>query len=182
MRFVDILDNERLWSVFYDGDSEDILSATLSNWINPSFLRRFFTDNAADLCNYFHITNLDQAIYDTVADAVKMSCLILDISPEANLDEIFRPLENYRANEMILSREKAKGERTAGHPSWLRLYAIKLEKNTYLITGGAIKLTHRMNEREHTLEELRKLETVRNHLIDNGVTDLDALQSYNEEQ
>ena len=30
---------------------------------------------------------------------------------------------------------------------------MKLEQNTYLITGGAIKLTRTMEEREHTLAE-----------------------------
>ena len=180
MRFVDVLNNGKLWSVVYDGDSLDILTSTLSEWINPIALRRFFTENAADLANFFHITNLDQAIYDTVTDAVGLSCLILDISPDAQLDKLFRPLENYRANEMLLSREKAKGGRVSGHPSWLRLYAIKIEKNTYLITGGAIKLTCRMDERSHTLKELTKLEQVRSYLLEKGITDIDALNTSEE--
>lgn len=37
------------------------------------------------------------------------------------------------------------------HPSWLRLYAIKLEPGCYIITGGAIKLTRTMEERQHKL-------------------------------
>jgi hypothetical protein len=45
----------------------------------------------------------------------------------------------------------------------------------YLITGGAIKLTHTMQERSHTLKELERMEMVRNHLIDNGVIDWDGL-------
>jgi len=57
----------------------------------------------------------------------------------------------------------------------LRLYALKLEKGVYLITGGEIKLTHTMQERSHTLKELERMEMVRNHLIDNGVTDWDGL-------
>lgn len=48
----------------------------------------------------------------------------------------------------------------------------KLEKNIYLITGGAIKLTFTMQKRSHTLKELEKM--VRNYLIDNGVTDLEG--------
>ena len=46
----------------------------------------------------------------------------------ANLDELFRPLENQRIREMILSREKAKGKRQSTHSSWLRIYAIKLDE------------------------------------------------------
>ena len=35
-----------------------------------------------------------------------------------------------------------------------------------------------MEERSHTLEELAKLERVRNYLLDNGVYDLDSFNDY----
>ena len=79
---------------------------------------------------------------------------------------------------MLLGKEKAKGEGVRNHPSWLRLYAIRFEPNSYLITGGAIKLTRTMQEREHTLNELQRLEMVRNMLISEGVTDLDGFSDY----
>lgn len=77
---------------------------------------------------------------------------------------------------MLLSREKAKGKRQSSHNSWLRIYAIKLDKGIYLITGGAIKLTHLMSEREHTLNELKKMEMVRNYLLDSGIVDADGIK------
>lgn len=181
MKFEDILNNGKLWSVVYDGNEEDILTRTLSNWINIDFLTKFFTENIEDLDKYFKITNIDEAIYDTVADAASLSCLILDANPMANLDMLFRPLEPSRYSEMTLSREKAKGKRVSGHPSWLRLYAIKLDKGVFLVTGGAIKLTHLMDERQHTLEELKRMEQVRNYLLDSGVIDNEGLIEYNSE-
>ena len=45
-----------------------------------------------------------------------------------------------------------------------------------MVTVGAIKLTHLMAEREHTLNELRKMEMVRNYLLDNGVRDADGIK------
>ena len=176
MRFEDILHNGRLWAVVYDGDSQDILTKTFADWLDTSFLEEFFSRNIKDLETYFHITDLDQAIYDTIADAASLSCLILDIRPDANLDRVFRPLDNQRFREMLLSKEKAKGKRTTAHGSWLRIYAIKLEKGTYLITGGAIKLTRLMAEREHTLNELKRMEMVRNYLLDNGIIDADGIK------
>lgn len=176
MRFEDILRDGRLWAVVYDGDTQDALAKTFASWLDPGFLEDFFSRNSKDLETYFHITNLDIAIYDTVADAASLSCLILDIRPEANLDILFRPLENHRIHEMLLAREKAKGKRTTTHDSWLRIYAIRLEKGIYLITGGAIKLTHRMSDREHTLQELKKMEMVRNYLLDNGIIDADGIK------
>ena len=93
---------------------------------------------------------MDIAIYDTIVDAEQMESLILDINEDESLDELFRPLENLRSSEMVLGKEKAKGIRNK-HSSWLRLYALRLQANYYIITGGAIKLTPTMQEREHTL-------------------------------
>ena len=107
---------------------------------------------------------------------------MLDISPDADLDTLFQHLENNRFSEMLLGREKAKGQRLS-RPSWLRIYAIKMDSGVYLVTGGAIKLTATMSERSHTMEELAKLERVRNYLIDNGVFDTEGLIDYtNNEQ
>ena len=60
--------------------------------------------------------------------------------------------------------------------NYLKSFWVKkrFQKNSYLITGGAIKLTRTMQEREHTLAELQKLEQVRNFLISEGAFDLDG--------
>lgn len=67
------------------------------------------------------------------------------------------------------------------HKSWLRLYAIKLSVGIYIITGGAIRLTRTMQEREHTLQELEKMEKVRNFLIREQVFDEDSFTYYQQE-
>lgn len=172
MKFEDVLGNERLWAVVYDGDTQNILKKVFDQWGDLDYLEAFFRENVLDLRSYFKITDLDEAIFRTIEDANQMKSVILDIKPDADLDQYFRPLENGRYREILLSKEKAKG---LIRPSWLRLYALKFEANLYLITGGTIKLTRTMNERAHTLQELVKLETVRNYLIERGVCDLDGL-------
>lgn len=181
MTFDKILDNNTLWSVRYDGDDDNALRQVFSQWNDLEWLVTFFTENINDLETYFKITDLNQAIYDTLDDSNELECLILDISPEANLDHLFRPLENSRTAEMKLGKEKARLQKQNSHPSWLRLYAIKLEKGCYIITGGAIKLTKTMQERTHTLLELRKMEQVRNYLLENGVIDADAFSDFLDE-
>ena len=79
---------------------------------------------------------------------------------------------------MLLGKEKARLRNTHRHASWLRIYAIKLEPGIYIITGGAIKLTRTMQEREHTLVELARMEKVRNFLLDNDIVDLDSFNDY----
>lgn len=115
---------------------------------------------------------------NTIDDNHRIQCLILDITPEADLDNFFRPLDNSRTHEMLLGKEKAKIKERPQHASWLRIYAIKLEPGCYIITGGAIKLTRTMQERNHTLKELHKMEEVRNYLISNQAIDTDGFVDF----
>lgn len=181
MTFDKILPDNRLWAVRYDGNTDNALQLVFNQWNDPEWLWDFFTENISDLDTYFKITEVDQAIYDTMEDSNKLECLILDISPDANLDLLFRPLENHRTVEMLLGKEKARIQNRKEHISWLRLYAIKLEPGHYIITGGAIKLTHAMSEREHTLRELTKMEKVRNLLIEQGIVDTEGFRDYTNE-
>lgn len=178
MKFDKILDNNTLWAVRYDGANDNVLHEVFSQWNDPEWLVNFFLNNISDLKDYFKITDINKAIYDTIDDADKLQCLILDLSPEADLDTIFRPLHNSMSSEVLLSKEKARIQERTKHSSWLRIYAIKLEPGCYIITGGAIKLTRTMQEREHTLEELRKIEKVRQFLIDGNVCDRDGFTDY----
>ena len=175
MEFDDVSGEGRLWAVRYDGMPDNILYCTFHDWLDLEWLECFFREHAVDLWQYFSIIDVDQAIMDTFSDSIRIQRLILELSPDTDLDALFRPLDNNRTAEMVLGMEKAKGFRTSGHPSWLRLYALKLEPQAYVITGGAIKLTHTMSERKHTLNELQKMEQVRCFLIENGVVDLDGM-------
>jgi len=63
----------------------------------------------------------------------------------------------------------------------LRIYAIKLETGRYVITGGAIKLTATMQEREHTLKELQHLNQVRDFLKTQGISDYEGFKEISNE-
>lgn len=181
MTYDKITEDGRLWSAHYAENEKNALETVFDQWENPVWLEQFFLANINDLNSYFKITDVNQAIFDTLLDRERLQCLILDISPDANLDELFRPLENGRISEMLLGKEKARIRNRPNHASWLRLYAIKLEPGIYIITGGAIKLTRTMQEREHTLRELTKMESVRNDLIAQNVVDADSFVDYLQE-
>ena len=178
MTFDIITEDERLWAVKYEGCADNALYMLFEQWNDVSWLREFFKANIDDLTSYFKITDVNEAIYDTLEDSEKLQCLIMDISPDADLDKLFRPLENSRVKEMLLGKEKARLKDLNKHASWLRIYAIKLTAGIYVITGGAIKLTRTMQEREHTLLELQKMERVRRFLLENNVIDKDAFTDY----
>lgn len=66
MTFDRILDNNTLWAVRY-GDAEDnALQQLFSQWNDPEWLVEFFLANMSDLESYFKITDVNQAIYDTI--------------------------------------------------------------------------------------------------------------------
>lgn len=178
MTFDDITGDGRLWAVRYDGANDNELFRLFDQWNDVMWLRNFFKENINDLSAYFKITDINQAISDTIDDSEILEGVILDISPEANLDLIFRPLSNNRTIAEMLEKMKARGERTNRHDSWLRIYAIRLADGKYIITGGAIKLTATMQERPHTQAELDKIEKVRRFLLDKGIVDDDGFIDY----
>ncbi|PZQ91008.1 MAG: hypothetical protein DI548_02535, partial [Flavobacterium johnsoniae] len=90
-----------------------------------------------------------------------------------NLSDYFMPLTNNVIGE--LEKDKAKG---LAKNSWLRIYAIRVDKNLFVICGGGIKLTKTMNEREHLQKELEKLEITRLYLLNEEDDELDFMTSY----
>ena len=83
---------------------------------------------------------------------------------------------------MELTRQKARNWECERHDSWLRIYAIRLEPNVYVVTGGAIKLTRAMQDKEHTMIELNKLNKCKEFLKRNGVFDKDSFIDLNMEE
>lgn len=96
MTFDDITGDGRLWAVRYDRTSENELFRLFDQWNDVVWLRKFFKENINDLSAYFKITDINQAISDTIDDSEILEGVILDISPDADLDLIFRPLSNNR--------------------------------------------------------------------------------------
>ena len=79
----------------------------------------------------------------------------------------FRPLqelESRKSKLLPLHKGKIPGNS-------LRIYAIRIESDCFLITGGAIKMSQRMQDPPDTARELAKLQEVRSFLIGQGVFD-----------
>ena len=175
MKFARIIDGfDHLWAVKEQDKEADELTILFRNWTNGEYLLDFFMENMEDLRNFFHIERIDEAVNDTFEDAEALQELVLEIPYTQYLDELFKPLDITDNRTRELSREKARNWNRARHASWLRIYAIRLEPNVYIVTGGAIKLTRTMQEREHTARELQKLNLCKAFLKANGVFDRDS--------
>ncbi len=128
MTFDKILEDKRLWAVKYDGEDSNCFDMLFSTWYDMSWLRSFFQENLADLSSFFHITDVYEAVMDTIDEAKRLECVMMDITPDANLDLLFKHLENSRFSEMTLGREKAYGEGSYRHQSWLRIMPLRLSR------------------------------------------------------
>ncbi len=155
-----------LYSLAYDNQVHEF-RRLFTLWIEDlAFLDSFFDDNSKDLeSGYWGAITIEEAIHRTRFMAIKLRQKFKDLlASNQPLETLFRPLNNNQYQEKALSKEKSK-------EGWLRIYAIRISTNTYVITGGAIKLTLKMNEATHLKTELQKLTIAKSYLIDEGLTD-----------
>jgi hypothetical protein len=157
---------------FHFSDKEfDALESTFDDWENPLFLLEFFTDNQADLKGAYTI---EEAIVKTRQEVKKFRKKMLGLANTKphNLNQFFANLYNNEYKVSLLQRQKAK-------QNWLRLYALKItqeeKEDLYVITGGMIKLTHNMEDRNHGELERDKINQCRDYLKTIGVYDIDSL-------
>src|SRR5690606_10528382 len=137
-------------------------------WTDVEWLEAFFEEHRYDL-RYFGRISVEEAVLDTLDDADDLFEHIQELANgRGGLEHAFKNLENNEYRAIELSKRKAKGLR---HKSWLRIYAIKIDTDIFLITGGAIKLTNRTEERAHTKRELAKLQRCKSFLEENVIVD-----------
>ena len=92
-----------------------------------------------------------------------------------NLSTAFQPLRDLDYTQTLLQQVKAK---TKIKKKWLRIYAIKIGPNTFIVTGGAIKLVGKMKEKNHLLKEKQKLDDIKYYLKEEGILDQDNFEVY----
>ncbi|WP_232319749.1 hypothetical protein [Prosthecochloris sp. HL-130-GSB] len=162
-----------IYSVHYDQESSHELDRLFDAWSDVEYLQAFFEENKDDLCGgYYACMSVDKAVERTLDDAESLEDYLEELTEEASynpqqaLESLFEPLRDtdFRLVRFQESKVKRCGFKRS---TWLRLYAIRINSNRYVITGGAIKLTKKMQDREHTRKELDKLQQVKNFLVAN---------------
>ena len=177
--FVNKDTNEGLYAVRYEEGALDEWERIFDNWNNTNFVISYLITNEEALQDdYFQHYTIDDLVTKVHEEADK---LIADFVRETNIDmeTLFKPLDpkhiNFDAND-VLQKAKAVIDDNENYPQpILRVYAIRLTEKTFIITGGAIKLTHFMESHHDTRDELQKLEKVRQWLLENGIDTQDDL-------
>ncbi len=165
MRIVSIF-ADKLFAFHYDNEEENELTRLLELWRDTLYIDEFLTENEADIPNNENIDELPYKIID-FADEIDDTLSELANDSSSSLEEFFKPLNNQEYKVVELSRQK-------GREKYLRLYALKIYDNCFVITGGAIKFTHLMEDRKHTNDELLKINKCKEYLKNNGVFDDDS--------
>ena len=95
---------------------------------------------------------------------------------EGNLEDFFEPLDSKEKRKVEkLYREECVITKQKGKRYVLRIYALRIDLDTYLITGGAIKWSDKMDGHVDTRNELTKFTDAINYLSENGIFDKDSL-------
>ncbi|WNJ17457.1 hypothetical protein [Pontibacter sp. G13] len=163
----------QLNAVLYPGDETDSFEKTFRTWHDEQHLMAFFEANQWDMPSHWDFnffTNKVEMERESFLDLL----LNRAVSERLPLDLLFKPLRNEEYVERELSLNKARPEIRR---SILRLYALRIDMNCFLITGGAIKVTARMQEAQHTNLELIRLNQARDYLAEQGITDVYLFQA-----
>lgn len=166
-----------LYAFRFPHETENELKKLWIDWSNPEKMNSFLKEHEVDWRKRGY-KNLNQLRLELTFSAQKFEDLLSKScdAEKPTLDELFAALFNSEyKQEMNLSKRKAKN---AKRDNFLRIYALKIDSNCYVITGGALKFTNYMEERPHTQRELDKLEICRNFLRTNGVVDEDSFYDF----
>lgn len=168
-----------------DGSPKNEFKRLFNNWSDVEYLDAFFDKHQSDLKTEFYTDILtENAIERTINEANKLEQKLISIAENGktnnseNLDNLFKPLDNREKSVYPppeYQKNKVYGDE---YKSWLRIYAIRIEENVFIVTGGAIKLVKNMNEREHLINELKKLDKIKQFLIGEGIIDKEGIVEY----
>lgn len=160
--------NEHISVYFEDIDIGNIdeFKRNFELWSNPLYLYDFFERNQSNIKHkYWKGISIKDAARITKQKAFDFEKKLTE--NKTNIESLFLPLDDRTIHFTELNKGKSKYD-------WLRIYAIKIDTNRFLVTGGAIKLTYDMKDHESTRDELKKIEKTKNYLVELGVIDGDS--------
>lgn len=169
MKIIDIF-AKKLYAITYNNDDLDIYNKCIDLWTDVEYVRNFVIEHQKDIKE----KDINDVVKDIISDAENIDDLLYELSntTNRNLSHFFAPLHNSEYQVQLLSRQKGRIHRK----SYTRIYGIKIEPNCFVITGGAIKFTRLMEDRNHTLQELKNIDKVRDYLRDQQIIDQETLQ------
>ena len=164
-------------SVQFDNSTVDEFRKAFNQWQDVEYLEHFFELHKYDLqSGFYNNISIEDAVLRTINESSAFEEYILKIAQKGSKEKettlnniIFRTLNKYETS-LVYQKNKAYG---LVSKSWLRIYAIRISADIFVVSGSAIKLTATMEERLHTKNELDKLKKTAQYLKSIGFEDTD---------
>jgi len=152
---------EQLFAFHYKNEVDNEFNRLMDLWTDVGYLRSFAKKN--------NIGNVNEFTNDILRDAEQIQGFLENLSQNKQpYGFYFEPLQDSERTK-LLAFQKGKIKKNQ-----LRYYAIKLDDECFVITGGAIKMSQTMQEHPDTDRELTKLKAARLFLKRRGVFDEDS--------
>lgn len=165
----------KLLSVQFEPNDCDEFTLAFRNWNDTAYLEDFFETNKNDLQSGFYGNiSVEKAIFSTIEEAtvfeekIRRVAEIGKFKTQSSLqDLVFYPLHK---NDQTYQLQETRAYGTE-NKSWLRVFAVRLSPECFVVSGSAIKLTKAMGDKDHTAIELTKLKITAAYLKNNGLLD-----------
>ncbi len=164
MKIVSIFD-DRLFAFDYSPNEDyNEYDRLMDFWTDMLEIKKYAEKNK--------VSDVPKFIERIIDDAEEIQDFLDDITDNDNPLELYFEILSLN-NFKILPLQKGKIANNG-----LRLYALKIEDNCFVITGGAIKMSQKMEDHPDTANELKKLYAAREYLNQNGVFDKDSFYEF----
>lgn len=172
-----------IYSIKYDDKEENEYDRLFEEWNDLTSVLDFLMQHKDMLkaSIWKKVSEPELAARQVLDEAEAMELLFKELNShttngeEPDFDSHFHYLDGKYKFELEYEPMKSYGD---GRPSLLRMYAIKMDRNTYLITGGGIKLGATIQEspglKDHVIQNIDK---VRTWLKENGIMDADDMEN-----
>lgn len=170
-----------IYSVQYDDQEENEFDRLFDLWNDVEYVTQFLEEYQEYLSSpvWQQTPEPEDAARQVLEEATKLEELFDSLyknvlkGRKPDFDNHFSFLEGDYKYSLQWSPMKSYG---TYRPSLLRMYAIKMKENVYLITGGGIKLADKIQNspdlKDHVLQNIGK---VRSFLKENGIFEADDM-------
>ena len=170
-----------IYSIQYEEQNENEFDRLFALWNDVDYVNQFLVNNQKylSLPTWQQIQEPEDAARQVLAEAANLEELFEDLyqnvlhGRKPDFDRHFSFWEGKYKYSLQWPPMKSYG---TYRPSLLRIYAVKMEKNLYLITGGGIKLADTIQNspdlKDHVLQNIDK---VRTFLRENGILEAEDM-------
>lgn len=163
---------EKLYSFKYDNYYNSVYERKLDEWQDFEYIYSKAYENNIDeklIDQFFNEIFFDREFLKNKIDVCSNNNTLFDIFKNLNdYSTQIEPFEKSKAKIYIQYQKRL---------SRLRLYSLRVNNSCFVITGGAIKFSLRMEDHPDTLEELNRLKSCRQFLLDEDFNEDDIIEN-----